>query len=938
MPVITDELRLIIQAEVDRAIRDMERFDDQIEKTEEKAKAAAVNWDKVSRSMMIFSGVVAAGGIAAGKFAADIEAQETAFGVLLGSVERGTKLFAELKQFSAPTPLQLQDITRGAQTLMAFGTEAGKVQTTLRMLGDAAMGNAGKLDTLVRAYGKLQAKGRASLEELNMFTEAGVPLMDQLARQTGSTTEEVFALVSSGQIGFKDVEAALQALTGEGGKFEGMMEKISQTTTGKLSTAIDNLKLSAAELGKILLPTANNILDKVTKAAQWFTALDDATKKWIVTLGGVAVAAGPISKIATGLHNVYKNKQAILGIAKNLGPVITNPWVLAGAAVATLTIASIKLAQTWRRTRNVIEGGSTGDLGKDLEILAGQVDAARRKVEELEARKRGAGTAPGLVAFNQKDLDNALANLENLQARHQEVYQQFRADKLQVKIEAGEILWLEDVVNAAGAAGDAQVKAWQAWFNEIAGTSLDAGTKTGSSFATAYLNALRTGVQSKAVLAEAMGVEFNAAKAEAESIKGVLEKLFAIDVSQIDDPFAIMDESVKPLLSRYLELMALVEESGEKQLTLFEKLYSKEEEGLQDKLAATQAYGQINEEITAAMLAGDTRRLSILGAVKEELETILGIQKESQEVAENIGPLEAKFFENWAPEEQATRFGSAARKIMQSYDLMKGKMEEWAFAIDIVKDAWNTISETIQNNLAVDLETMRMSADAEYEILQKNLNSRESLYNEEISALKELYDKDVISYEDYLLRKAGVDGQYTADKEAEAKAYVEMQNAYLKAKYAADVSQFEANKKAALAQAVIAGAMGIIQAWALGPIAGLIGSAVIVGAVAAQVSAINKQAPPPPPQYITAASVTAATGADFITAGPTHILAGDNPGGKERVQITPLSSPNLKGPRGGNGDIYYISIGNLVGRDGMDEFIEKLDTRKKQLSPRGAFA
>ena len=42
-----------------------------------------------------------------------------------------------------------------------------------------------------------------------------------------------------------------------------------------------------------------------------------------------------------------------------------------------------------------------------------------------------------------------------------------------------------------------------------------------------------------------------------------------------------------------------------------------------------------------------------------------------------------------------------------------------------------------------------------------------------------------------------------------------------------------------------------------------------------------------------------ATGGDFVTRGPQMIMVGDNPGGKERVQVTPIGSPNINGPQGG---------------------------------------
>lgn len=42
-----------------------------------------------------------------------------------------------------------------------------------------------------------------------------------------------------------------------------------------------------------------------------------------------------------------------------------------------------------------------------------------------------------------------------------------------------------------------------------------------------------------------------------------------------------------------------------------------------------------------------------------------------------------------------------------------------------------------------------------------------------------------------------------------------------------------------------------------------------------------------------------ARGGDFVTDGPQMIMVGDNPGGREHVQVTPISSPNINGPQGG---------------------------------------
>jgi hypothetical protein len=72
---------------------------------------------------------------------------------------------------------------------------------------------------------------------------------------------------------------------------------------------------------------------------------------------------------------------------------------------------------------------------------------------------------------------------------------------------------------------------------------------------------------------------------------------------------------------------------------------------------------------------------------------------------------------------------------------------------------------------------------------------------------------------------------------------------------------------------------------------------------AAQLAMVNSQQMP-----------TFARGGDFITQGPQSIIVGDNPGGQERVQVTPLSSPNIDGPQGGGAITVNVS-GNVLSQD-----------------------
>lgn len=259
LQVIIDGKQFVSKAtkEASDAISDMAKTTD----VKSKAMTAAATSVKIA-----FAGIaVAIGSVAviAGKAlkeAADMETVSTSFEVLIGDAKRAKAVLMDLRKFAAQTPLQFEDITKGAQTLMAFGSAAEDVRDQMQMLGDISMGQADKLESIVRAFGKIQAKGKASMEELNMVTEAGVPILGELASMYGKTTDEVLKMVSAGTVGFDDINQAFINMTSSGGKFYGMLDRQSQTFNGLVSTLKDNLSLLLTRLGETILPTATKIL------------------------------------------------------------------------------------------------------------------------------------------------------------------------------------------------------------------------------------------------------------------------------------------------------------------------------------------------------------------------------------------------------------------------------------------------------------------------------------------------------------------------------------------------------------------------------------------------------------------------------------------------------------------------------------------------------
>lgn len=208
------------------------------------------------------------GGFAAGagvggmiKLAADVETLSVQFKVLTGSADDAARVMQDVQKFAAETPFQQMDIADAARMLISFGAGANTVVDELRMLGDLAAGTGQPLGQLAEIYGKARVQGRLFGEDINQLTGRGIPVIQALAQQFGVAESQVKKLVEQGRVGFPELQAALQSMTGPGGKFNGLMKELSTTTAGKLSTLIDNLKQVGIIIGEAILPAANIVID-----------------------------------------------------------------------------------------------------------------------------------------------------------------------------------------------------------------------------------------------------------------------------------------------------------------------------------------------------------------------------------------------------------------------------------------------------------------------------------------------------------------------------------------------------------------------------------------------------------------------------------------------------------------------------------------------------
>lgn len=249
--------------------------------------------------------------------AAKFERLRVTLNTLNGSAEEGAKAFERLVQFSAETPLQLEELTRVNNMLMGFGQTSDDAFKSLKMLGDVAAVSGGNLTGIAVAFGQAAAEGRVMTRDLRQFINNGVPILDILAKSMGVARGEIMDLASEGKLSFEVLQDGFEFATGSQGRFNDGLKILSQTLEGLFSTLKDNVNIALATFGKEIaealdlkngVPALSRKIKELTDA---FVGLNDKQQLTVLGLGGLAIAIPPI---VVGLA-ILKKSFEIIGLA-----------------------------------------------------------------------------------------------------------------------------------------------------------------------------------------------------------------------------------------------------------------------------------------------------------------------------------------------------------------------------------------------------------------------------------------------------------------------------------------------------------------------------------------------------------------------------------------------------------------------------------------------
>jgi tape measure domain-containing protein len=416
MTRVTDELRVLVEAEVSRAVENFRKLEGGIDhaagKTEklgaaldeagEKAKNAAGDIGEIKKA---FGGLAEVAALAAalsavkdmGAFAlqtADsFQTARNRFGTLLGDMKAGAGLFNEIKAFNDKTPFDLSTLTQAANVLVAAKVPLKDLQAQLAKFGDLSQGNSQKLTGYVNAFSQAAAKGKADMQVLNTYIHQGVPVLDALAKNFGVTTAEIVDMSSKGQISFADFSKALDGLAAAGGQYFGGMELSSRSLAAVqegLSEAVNSL---AASFGDMLLPAAASVLDTLTGITG---AINESPVLKGALAGALVALTGYMAAMAVKSAAAFAAQMSLNFAVGAMNPAVMAATVAAAGLAAAYTGFSARAQKASRETENLAlaqrkQNEAMRSGGDTLEnyltkIKTLEIDEIRQRIEEGWAR------------------------------------------------------------------------------------------------------------------------------------------------------------------------------------------------------------------------------------------------------------------------------------------------------------------------------------------------------------------------------------------------------------------------------------------------------------------------------------------------------------------------------------------------------------------------
>ena len=194
----------------------------------------------------------------------EFELQQRSLQAILQNKDEANRIWQQTVDLAVRSPFRVKELVSYTKQLAAYRVESDKLFETNKMLADISAGLGVDMQRLILALGQVRSAAYLRGTELRQFTEAGIPILEQLAQYftelegRAVSVGDVFERVSKRMVSFADVEEIFKRMTSEGGTFYRMQEIQAETLQGQISNLRDSVDIMLNNIGKANETTLKN--------------------------------------------------------------------------------------------------------------------------------------------------------------------------------------------------------------------------------------------------------------------------------------------------------------------------------------------------------------------------------------------------------------------------------------------------------------------------------------------------------------------------------------------------------------------------------------------------------------------------------------------------------------------------------------------------------
>lgn len=236
---------------------------------------------------------------------------QLAFSKQLGSDAAAQKFMNQIDAFNLQTPFNSSQIIGSAKQMLNMGWDVGDVLPDLGTIGDwaAATGTYEEgINSVIRALGQMQLKGRVYAEELQQMNEAGVAAQKYIADYLGVSEGKMLEMVEAGEVG---VDQALTGIMTGMKEFDGIANEFANETVGGMLSQIGDALSSS-----VVRDWGKGLSEGLRPGLEYFQDLLGENQTELDQFGNALKDFG--KDVATGFSN------SVIGISEKLRGIITD--------------------------------------------------------------------------------------------------------------------------------------------------------------------------------------------------------------------------------------------------------------------------------------------------------------------------------------------------------------------------------------------------------------------------------------------------------------------------------------------------------------------------------------------------------------------------------------------------------------------------------------